>query len=198
MKTPYLSICIPTHDMPNGDFFLERLQHSLEAQTFTDFEVVMTKEGKMAENSNAAIKKAKGELVKILYMDDYLAHENSLQEIVDNFKGEWLVTGCDHDNGIEHFNPHYALYSDSLKEGNNTIGSPSVLTMRRSSALLFDEQLTWVLDCDLYVRLYEAYGPPIILDTINVTIGVGGHQTTYALSDELKCAEQDYLVKKNV
>ena len=64
-----LSICIPYHDTPKMAFFLSRLLKSVDAQSFTDYEIVLTKEGLMAENTNAAIKKAKGEIVKILYAD---------------------------------------------------------------------------------------------------------------------------------
>lgn len=67
--------------MKDADFFLRRLMESLEMQTFRDFEIVITKDGRMAENTNSAIKKAKGEIIKILYMDDYLAHSDSLKNI---------------------------------------------------------------------------------------------------------------------
>ena len=191
-----ISVCIPTHDMPNGDFFLKRLTDSLNRQTFRDFEVVITKEGKMASNTNAAIKRAKGELIKILYMDDYLAHENALKTIVDAFKGNWLVTGCGHDNGDIWYNPHYPKWNDQIYTGLNTIGSPSVLTMKNDDPLLFDENLSWLLDCDLYQRLYDKYGQPTILNDINVIIGVGEHQTTRTLSDEIKANEHNYLLNK--
>ena len=98
-KKPKISICIPTHNMDNADFFLVRLIKSLQTQTFRDFEIVITKDGAMAENTNATIKKAKGEIIKILYMDDYLAHPDSLKNIVGNFKGGWLATGCVHNFG---------------------------------------------------------------------------------------------------
>lgn len=179
--------------MENGEFFLNRLKESLDKQTFRDFELVITKEGKMAENTNAAIRKSKGELIKILYMDDYLAHPDALQMISDAFEGEWLVTGCAHDPGTH---THYPVYNDRIHEGINTIGSPSVLTLKNDDPLLFDESLTWLLDCDLYKRLYEKHGTPTILNDINVVIGVGGHQTTHLLSEDIKVAEHDYLENK--
>jgi hypothetical protein len=83
---PKISVCIPTHNMANKDFFLERALHSVRMQTFQDFEIVVTEHGKMAENTNFAIKKATGTLVKILYMDDWLAHPNALEEIWANFE----------------------------------------------------------------------------------------------------------------
>lgn len=180
--------------MPNGDFFLKRLLQSLDEQTFRDFEVVITREGGMAANTNAAIRKSQGELVKILYQDDYLAHPDALQMISDAFDGDWLVTGCAHDPGTH---THYARYNDRIHEGINTIGSPSVLTLKNDKPLLFDEGLTWLLDCDLYKRLYEKHGPPTILDDINVVIGTGEHQTTFLLDEETKEREHHYLLAKH-
>ena len=46
--------------MPNGAFFLWRLVQSLMSQTFKGYELVITKEGKMAENTNSGIRKARG------------------------------------------------------------------------------------------------------------------------------------------
>ncbi len=192
---PKISVCIPIYDMKNIDAFLCRLMNSLAIQKFRDFEIVITKDGAMAENTNSAIKKAKGEIIKILYMDDYLAHENSLQEIVDNFKGGWLVTGCEHDTGSgKRFNPHYPTFRHN--DVDNMIGSPSVLAFENKEPLLFDETMTWLLDYDLYKRLYVRYGPPIIVNGLNVVIGIGEHQATNLLSDELKLKEREYINKK--
>ena len=192
---PKLSIAVPVYDMPNGDFFLERLLHSLKRQTFKDFEVVITRDGKMAENTNSAIRKSKGELIKILYQDDYLAHENSLQEIVDNFEWGWLVTGCGHFDGENFLNDHLPVYNSNIHLV-NTIGSPSVLTIENNDPLLFDETMTWMLDGDYYRRLFERYGEPTILDDINVVIGIGPHQATNTMGNEVKEREKDYMAQK--
>jgi len=220
-----ISICIPTYEMHGeGATLLKRNFEALRTQTFKDFEVVITDNSDenmiknlcaeeqyavltinyvknprkgMAQNTNEAIKKAKGDLIKILYMDDFLAHENALREIADNFKGHWLVTGCAHDNGSgTRTNPHFPKYTDKIGLGKNTIGSPSVLTIKNENPLLFDEKMTWLLDCDYYKRLYEKYGKPVILDTINVVIGLGKHQTTNYLSDAQKQNEQEYMTQK--
>lgn len=179
--------------MPNGHFFLSRCLESIEKQTFTNYEVIVTNDGKMAENTNSAIKKATGELVKILYMDDYLTDENSLQRIADTFKGDWLVTGCKHDPGTH---VHHPTWNDKIQEGVNTIGSPSVLTMKRESILLFDENLGWLLDCDLYKRLYDKYGLPTILNEANVTIGIHEGQSTHLMGEEIKIKEHDLMLER--
>jgi hypothetical protein len=183
-----ISICIPTHNMKNKDFFLKRCLDSIREQTYQDFEIVITEDGLMAENTNSAMKKATGELVKIMYMDDWFAHKNALKEIVDNFKGDWMITGCN-------TNPH-PYWTDDIETGNNHLGSPSVLTVRRKTMVFFDETMSWLLDCDLYRRMYDLYGPPKILDTINVMIGVGDHQMTQILTNEEKLSEHKYMQKK--
>ena len=67
-----ISIVIPYHDMHNGAFFLKRAIDSIMIQNYKDYEIILVKEGRMAENTNAGIKKAKGNIIKILFMDDYL------------------------------------------------------------------------------------------------------------------------------
>ena len=191
-----LSIAVPTHAMKNEQFFLNRLQDSLDQQTFQDFELIMTREGAMAKNTNSAIKCSKGELIKVLYMDDYLRHPHALQDIVDGFSGQWLVTGCEHDDGKKWFNPHYPTWNDNIQTV-NTIGSPSVLTIKNDNPLLFDETMTWMLDGDYYRRMYDRFGPPTILNTLNVIIGIHEGQTTNLLSDELKAREHTYMLKKH-
>jgi hypothetical protein len=127
-------------------------------------------------------------------MDDYLAHPNALKNIVEAIgDSAWLVSGCNHDPGTH---THLPSWNEDMKIGKNTIGSPSVLTMRRDKALAFDENLSWLLDCDLYDRLYKKYGEPVILEDINVTIGVGEHQHTHLMPDNEKLLEYEYMRQK--
>lgn len=209
--------------MKNREFFLRRSLDALAKQTFRDFDVVISdnsedkvlrdilykeytdldsmwyfspKKG-MAPNTNYAIKKSEGDLVKVLYLDDYLAHENSLKEIVEAFEGDWLVSGCVHDtgNGI-YTNPHMPKFSK--EDMDNFIGSPSVLTIKNHGRknVFFDEKMTWLLDLDYYKRIHNLHGPPVFLEKENVVIGLGEHQMTHILSDELKIKEVNYLKNK--
>ena len=183
-----ISCVIPYYDMPNGAFFLKRCIDSIMSQTYKNYEIVLTKDGKAAKNSNEAIKRATGDLIKILHMDDYLAHKDSLQGIVDAFKGYWLVTGCAHDDG-EVSRPHYPVFN--RKE--NTIGAPSVLTIKNGLDMYFNEDLEWIFDLEFYRRLYDKYGEPTILNDINVVIGIHPGQATNLLSDEIKAREEKYV-----
>lgn len=219
MKSPRFSIVIPTHDMKGKTNFLHRTFDALWNQTLQDFEIIVTDNSEddkikqiceyygsiqyyrnprkgMAQNTNEGIKLAKGQLIKILYLDDYLAHNKALEKIWINFQGEWLVTGCEHSDGINRFSPHLPKYNQRIQFGDNTIGSPSVLTIRNNNPLLFDEEMTWLLDTDLYKRYCDKYGLPTILNDINVVIGVGDHQLTHLMGDERKAKEQEYINKK--
>ena len=215
-----VSICIPTYEMENATEFLRRNLSSILIQSFKDYEVVISDNSDndeiwdlcqefmdlmvisyyrnsqkgMAINSNNAIDNAKGELVKILFQDDYFYDETSLWTIVRHFTHwtQWLVTGCLHSTNGQLFNQHWPFYSES----ENTIGSPSVLTMRREIKERFDPQYKWVLDLDLYQRLFRKYGKPKVIDKVNVVIGLGSHQETYKLPTEIKLKEHQLLKEK--
>ena len=189
---PKISIVIPIHvAMQNGAFFLWRAIQSVMNQSFKDYEIVITQEGKMAENTNAGIKKARGEIIKILYMDDWLAHEDALHDIVNAFEDvntHWVITPSDTNT-----HPHW---TDDLEKGNNKLGSPSALAFRNENQLLFDERMSWMLDCDLYKRMHALYGKPTILDRVGVNIGVGSHQMTHILTNDEKLAEHYLILEK--
>lgn len=196
---PKISLIIPIHDMKDGAFFLWRAINSIMEQTFKDYEIILTKEGKMAENTNAGIKKAKGELIKILYMDDWLANPRALELMAYAFdvnkdlnKGEWLICATDTNPKPE--------WTNDIETGNNKLGSPSALMFRNhfEDNLLFDERMSWLLDCDLYKRMYEKYPFPqlFFLDEIMVNIGVHDGQMTNILTDEEKLLEHKIIKQK--
>lgn len=215
-----ISVVIPTHDMANKEFFLRRSLDALWGQTFQDFEIIVSDNSDddvlkvicdhyktgiryfknplkgMAQNTNFAMGKAEGKLIKILYLDDYLAHKSALQDIWDHFDGHWLATGCLHDEGKGAHHPHEPSM-EGIEQGQNTIGSPSVITLLNEGHLKFDENMTWLLDCDLYQRYYKQYGYPVLLNKANGVIGIHSGQATNLLSDRLKQDEQEYLMKKH-
>lgn len=217
-----ISIAIPTSPMENGEYLFTRCLESLWDQTFQDFEIVVTDNSDddtiksicnfyktgiryfrnprkgMAQNTNEAILRSNGDLIKILYMDDFLAHRKSLHKIVYNFEGAWLATACTHMRMGDSYTQmiHYPSYSEDIHLGNNTIGSPSVLTIRNRRPLLFDENMTWLLDCDYYKRLHAKYGDPTTLQDINVVIGLHDGQATHLIPDQRKLQEQNYLITK--
>jgi len=212
-----VSICIPTYEMKGqGLYFLERALKSIELQHFEDYEVVVTDDSRddvikdfclqvdglryfkneqrlgMAGNTNRGIDEAEGELVKILYQDDFFYDRWSLHRMVKGFTPSycWLVTACTHTiDGVNMINPHLPFYSHSQ----NTLGSPSVMMIRKGVTERFDTKLTWVLDLEFYRRLYQKYGKPKILNDINVVIGLHPNQTTHLLTNQEKLKEEQTL-----
>ena len=190
MRIPKISIVIPIYGMDSAQFFLKRNLDSILSQTYKDYEIVISDDNDddqlkifckqypvvytknkgakgMAQNTNNAINHATGELIKILFQDDYFFNEESLREIVNHFarSNYWLVTACTYAIGFEYgvMNEHQPFYSES----ENTIGSPSVLTFRSEVTTRFDPSFYWVLDLDLYKQLFREYGRPKILNKVN-------------------------------
>lgn len=227
-QDPKISIVIPCYEMHGyGAQFLVDCLDSIKIQSFKDIEIVIPdnsdnedifgvytsfvfkedipvtyfknhKKG-ISANTNAGMKRSKGEIIKILNQDDYFFHERALEEIARAFdeKTVWLATGCVHTlDGNETFAPHYAKYSEDLFLGNNTIGGPSVISLRNRDLLFFDEKLTWLLDVDLYTRYHDTYGKPKILNSLNIVSRQHPKQVTNVLSNSIKSWEHDYLNKK--
>lgn len=193
-----ISLAIPYHDTPNTAKYLSRLLQSIATQTYTDYEIVLTKEGAFARNHNAAIIKSKGEFVQMLGIDDYFTDADALGRIVAGFQSgkEWQITACLHDlDGVVGF-PHTPYWTDDIYRGNNRLGSVSTLSFRRESGLLFEEPLTWLVDCDLYYRLHIKYGLPNLLETHNVVISNPTDRVTNTLSFDIKNNEVQYLARK--
>ncbi len=225
-----ISVCIPTYEMRGkGDLFLKQSFDILSQQKFKDFDVIVSDHsknniikdlceayknkldihyyrntenlGNSSANINNAIKKATGKFIKILFQDDFLCGDNSLEDIVNNFdleKDRWLITACEHSNdGINFYRPFYPKYNNKIHLGNNTISSPSVLTIKNEQPLLFDENLVWLMDCDYYKRCCDKFGGPKILNTINVVNRTGAHQVSNTVAnDALRNKEYQYILKK--
>ncbi len=196
---PKISVCIPYHSTDKTAFFLSRLLKSLHEQTFRDFEVVLTNEGNFARNHNAAIIKSKGEIIQMMQMDDYFTKPDSLESIIVKFReedGAWQITACLHDSNGQVGAPHSPSWNDKIYSGFNTLGSVSTLSMRREHALLFEEPLQWLVDVDLYYRLYLKYGLPILNPYTNVIIDTRNDRLTHTIPDHTKLEEIEYLRKK--
>lgn len=170
-----ISIAIPFYPMKNHEFFMNRCLESIRSQSYQDFEIVITEKGNASENTNAAISECQGDIIKVMYMDDYFSHPNALKEIVKEFKGEWMIHGCN--------NNMVPIYTGDIHLGNNKLGSPSCLVIRKGCEIKFDPQLKWLLDCDFYKKMYKKYGLPQILVGDYVTIGEHDGQATNLLTN---------------
>jgi glycosyltransferase involved in cell wall biosynthesis len=198
-----ISICIPCYEMHGkGGDFLSFSLNKIQEQTHKDYEVVISdhsesdliknvctsfesrgmdlkyvrnneNRGNSSANINNAILNSTGEIIKVLFQDDFLFHKRSLSHINKIFSLvniSWLVTASCHSLDGKNFErDYYPKYTDDIMEGNNLISSPSVLSFKRSDKqILFDEKLVWLMDCDIYKRLYTEHGDPFYLNVINV------------------------------
>lgn len=157
----------------------------------------------MSGNLNNAIQNSNGEFIKILFQDDFLYEKNSLLNIYEILKVEknihWLVTATEHfdEKTQSYFRPFYPHYNNFIVLGNNTISCPSVLTIKNTeNNLMFDENLTWLMDVDYYERLYRQYGLPKCLNTINVVNRISDKQSSSIISEEIKFNELNYILTK--
>ena len=225
-----LSIAIPCYESHGrGVEFLDFQFYKLKSQTFKDFQVVLSdhsinndiedfckkemgnldikylrnekSRGSSPANTNKAIKNCDGEIIKIIFQDDFLWSKNSLKKTVDFFKDDdqWLISGCIHtfDDGKTFVGQMKPYYHDLIYLGKNTISSPSVLSIRNSSeTIFFDERVDWLMDVDYYKSLHDKFGPPKILNEITVVNRDWGMQMSKKTTHEAKMAEEALVREK--
>lgn len=225
---PLVSICIPTYEMSGkGVEYLSQSFGIIEKQTYNNIEVIISDNSRtdvieslctkwkdkinikhyynkekygMSANTNYSIKKATGDVIKMLYQDDFLLNEHSIEMQLIHFIGNhnyWLVTACAHTkDGINIYNPHYPKYNQDIHYGQNTISCPSVLMFRNEDIIEFDEEITWMMDVDYYKRLYDKFGLPSICNYITVVNREHSTQTSSAITSTIKDKELEYIRNK--
>lgn len=225
-----ISIAMPTYEsFGRGTEFLEFQFQKFRDQTYKDFEVVISdhskdnnienlckkydsilninyarneeNRGNFTDNTNRAMKRCKGDVIKILFQDDFLWDEYSLEKINEAFdeNTNWLVTSCEHTHdGVNFHRRHDPRYSEDIYTGNNTIGNPSVLSIRRNKDMLFfDARMLWTVDVDYYKRLYDKFGAPTILNDITVVIRLWDKQLTHLIPPQMKQREVALSIEKH-
>ena len=211
-------------------FLVEYLSH-LMYQTFKDFEVVISDQSdgdnlkticdtfshvldikyikntsnkkNAANNVNNAVKHATGEIIKLLYMDDFFVDQSALQKIADAFDnnphGKWFISGFTHSNvnRTEFFDTRFPWYENKYVNGDNTTGNPSNYAVRNNCALEMDDDLLWIVDGEYFYRSYYYHGDPIKLDDVLVCFREHGSS---AFRDpkfqELDAKERQYCIDK--
>ena len=174
-----VSFCIPTHDGNSRcQNYLFDIFHALSQQSNKNFNVWISDHsesdkvlnacteygdlfdimyipnkdhvGNISANTNNALQNADGDILKVLFSDDFILTNNLVEELDKAFTDnvDWAVTGYAHtlDDGQTHYNPKIPYYNDRLLEGVNTLSSPSILAMRKGIDMYFDEQLTMLMD----------------------------------------------------
>lgn len=189
-----ISVAVPYHNTLTTGAFLARLCISYHDQNYANKELILTNKGTMGENHNAAIEESTGDIIKLLQMDDYLlpdALEKTVRAFEENPDKSWLITANLHFDGEKVGYPHLPEWNDQIFTGRNTLGSVSTLSIKRDT-LLFNPHLKWMIDVDMYKRLYDNYGPPILLLEPTVVVSWHQGQQTNLLTDEEK--HKEYLI----
>lgn len=228
--TPFFSIAIPVWGIQGkGIDYLETNLTWLAHQSFTDFEVVISDHseddfikdyvelwtsvldityvkydkgrGIISPNLNNAMRYCNGKYIKILFQDDFLYNEQSLETIANYIKNkdiDWLVTGCAHTKDMETmYDPMVPFYHNRIHEGINTISCPTVLTIKNTdNKLYFDETLKWLMDVEYYKRCYDTYGLPDIIPDICVVNRDAEVRATTLITEEDKLREVQLISSK--
>jgi glycosyltransferase involved in cell wall biosynthesis len=205
-----ISICIPTWEQyGKGTDFLNHLLNTIVTQTYKNFNVIISdhsidnnienlcnsfkdkleifyiknpnNRGNGPANTNNSIINADGDIIKIMFQDDFFYENNSLELIVKEFENNdcnWLVNGCNHTytDGENFVNSMSPRWNDNIILGINTISSPSVLSFRKGINILFDEKLIMYMDCEMYYQLYLKFGLPKIIPNYLITNRLHEHQ----------------------
>jgi len=228
-----ISICCPVYTMKNKTaerFLIEYFSH-LMYQTFKDFDVVISDQSEgdnlkticdtfshvldikyikntsikknAGNNVNNAVKHATGEIIKLLYMDDYFVDQNALLKISNAFDsnpdGKWFISGFTHSNEdrTQFFDTRSPWYENKYVNGDNTTGNPSNYAVRNDCALEMDDDLLWIVDGEYFYRSYFYHGDPIMLDDVLVCFREHGSS---AFRDpkfqELDVKERQYCIDK--
>lgn len=168
------------------------IERFLKVFSFSDVKYLREKNrGNHSCNTNNVIKNCSGELIKILYQDDYFMDEFSLQKTINALKNsdkDWLVSACCHSkDGIHVERPFYPVWNDNMLYGENTYSAPSVVSFKKKCAeTLFDENILYMPDVEYYHRMRKSYGDPFYLSDITVVNMTHPNQTQNLIYDKMQ------------
>jgi hypothetical protein len=136
-----------------------------------------------AANLNFLLAEVSTQYSKILFQDDFLKSDESLETIertLDGSPKKWLVHGCDHFYETNRLTGriHRPVVSRSLIRGVNRIGAPSVIAFKNGFIPKFNEEMVYMFDCEWYLRMQHSFGNPEIIKDPLVTIGIHSNQAT--------------------
>ena len=194
MSEPLISILIPIYG--RGKLYLDQLLQSIKEQTYKNIEVLIHEQQGAAASLNYLLDKAKGDLIKPMFQDDYFIRKDTLEKFA-TIEG-WGVCTSKHTNErgdhVPYINTDLYSHDHGLAEGCNTYGCPSAVAWKRSD-LRFDANLTWLFDCEFYTRLIELYGQPKIIDS-SVMIREWDGMATRSIPGSVVLQERQYVSDK--
>ena len=211
--------------------FLVQFFEELRNQTFKDFDIIVADQSdtdelkdicenysklfdikhirntkglnSVADNVNLAVSNATGEIIKILFVDDFFITNTGLQDTWDAFQDnpdkKWLIAGfvnCNEER-TNFFNEIFATFDNPIPNGDNWAGNPSSYSIRKECLLYMDEKLRFIVDSELFERSYLYYGPPIIINKLIHCFRI--HRDSLYVNqdfDYLEFVEKKYVAEK--
>ena len=230
-----VSIVIPTYEAKGHAISLLReLLYSIQSQEYKDIEIVISdhskdnlvkehvdswKEkmnivffknekgyGNSSINMNEGIRKASGEIIKIMHMDDVFCNNTAISKMVDAMSKDasikWGAFGFTHNyvkEGTIRREVVPAEYQSEVMSDSALMGCPSVSFFINDGTNFFDENMIIVNDFDMHHRLQKKYGKPFIIEDISIIIRIHEDQVTSSLSTykEKELEEMNYFKTKN-
>ena len=223
---PKVSICVPTY---NNVKDTERLISSVMEQTYEDYEIIITDDSdndniekliqKLSDeriryvhnvnklghifNWNAAIEKAEGDYIKIMFSDDWFTYPQSLEEFVGMLdshpEADLAFSNSMQVSGKESYKRKVSeIFIPRLKEDwrniflGNEIGAPSD-TIYRRNGIKFDEKSNWASDLELYMQILQKNPHFAWTDRPLVSIGMHEEQYTHTFDEKDERIFNDYL-----
>lgn len=225
-----ISVCIPAYEM-NGKakLYLTQLLDSISIQKNINYNVLVSDNSSLnnddvkqvcknykfvklvdslgektaSSNTNNAILNSTGDIIKIMFADDFFFDDYSLFDSVKPvLEGNyWSCTACCHTNdGKNLHHPFFPKYHEEIHFGNNTMSSPSTITFRRDNSLLFDENIHYLMDVEWYKRMRLKHGIPHLNNRINVVNRIHEDSLTSQLTkqnlNDVKNKEIKYVNNK--
>ena len=159
--------------------------------------------GNMSANINNAIAHCTGDVVKILFQDDYLEGQGALAALVKPFDDPrcvWSVSTYDHTHDrVTRSARHHPTFDGDLMRlatGFNGIGSPSCVAFRRLAVdQAFDPEVNYFMDCEWYARMLHRYGPPTVVRDTHVVTLFHPQQMTHSVNSDGQVALESAYVR---
>jgi len=216
-----VSIIIPSYEYNGkGVYYLSHIFRTISKQTLKDVEVIVPdhsiddkieefcsdnifdlnivyvrnsdSRGNAAVNKNVGMDIAKGEIVKMMYMDDFFFRDDSLEKIYNALTTSekmWLVCGTNHtrDDGKTFDTVIYPRWNDNMLKarGNNTMSGVSVISYKNQDMnIRWDPNTCMLMDIDFYYQLRNKYGDCLYLNEVLISQSLNVDSLSSITSDQ--------------
>jgi glycosyltransferase involved in cell wall biosynthesis len=115
-------------------------------------------------NWNAVLNRARGEYILLLHHDDKFADEHALATLITFLQNENADFAFGRNESIDLLAPKTAFVGSYFKRFyksptrlivQNVLGAPSNVVFKKQALPRYDERFKWIVDIELYTRLFE-------------------------------------------